>query len=224
MAYTATDVKNLRERTGAGMMDCKKALDEAGGDFAALARKHSQDPIRAKNGGDLGWRRLDRPGLPDKKLTDALAALEPGGKPSAVIETGRGYYLLQVTAKREGDLAFDQVKQEIASTMAKEHLAREEARKDAETALAEVKAGKKLSDLFEELDRLTPEDAQRMRDTLAEIGEGHLGEAYLELTELVGRDTALAMLLDEMLGPVILPDGSMVARNSIAKIAPNKLN
>ena len=82
----------------------------------------------------------------------------------------------------------------------------------------------KLSDLFEELDRLTPEDAQRMRDTLAEIGEGHLGEAYLELTELVGRDTALAMLLDEMLGPVILPDGSMVARNSIAKITPNKLN
>ncbi|MGZ3257304.1 MAG: translation elongation factor Ts [Croceibacterium sp.] len=33
MAYTATDVKNLRERTGAGMMDCKKALDETGGDF-----------------------------------------------------------------------------------------------------------------------------------------------------------------------------------------------
>lgn len=30
MAYTATDVKNLREQTGAGMMDCKKALDETG--------------------------------------------------------------------------------------------------------------------------------------------------------------------------------------------------
>ena len=30
MAYTATDVKNLRETTGAGMMDCKKALDETG--------------------------------------------------------------------------------------------------------------------------------------------------------------------------------------------------
>ena len=35
MAYTATDVKNLRERTGAGMMDCKKALDETGGDCEA---------------------------------------------------------------------------------------------------------------------------------------------------------------------------------------------
>lgn len=29
--YTAADVKKLRELTGAGMMDCKKALDEADG-------------------------------------------------------------------------------------------------------------------------------------------------------------------------------------------------
>ncbi len=43
MAYTATDVKNLRERTGAGMMDCKKALDESGGDFEAAV-----DALRAK--------------------------------------------------------------------------------------------------------------------------------------------------------------------------------
>jgi len=43
MAYTAADVKNLRERTGAGMMDCKKALDETGGDFEAAV-----DALRAK--------------------------------------------------------------------------------------------------------------------------------------------------------------------------------
>jgi elongation factor Ts len=43
MAYTATDVKNLRERTGAGMMDCKKALDETGGDMEAAV-----DALRAK--------------------------------------------------------------------------------------------------------------------------------------------------------------------------------
>ncbi|MER5476292.1 translation elongation factor Ts [Streptomyces sp. NPDC002734] len=33
--YTAADVKKLRELTGAGMMDCKKALDEASGDVDA---------------------------------------------------------------------------------------------------------------------------------------------------------------------------------------------
>src|SRR5690606_21109393 len=43
MAYTAADVKKLRERTGAGMMDCKKALDEAGGDFEAAV-----DALRAR--------------------------------------------------------------------------------------------------------------------------------------------------------------------------------
>ncbi len=35
MAITAADVKKLREATGAGMMDCKKALTEVGGDFDA---------------------------------------------------------------------------------------------------------------------------------------------------------------------------------------------
>ena len=33
MAVTAQQVKELRERTGAGMMDCKSALVEAGGDL-----------------------------------------------------------------------------------------------------------------------------------------------------------------------------------------------
>lgn len=54
MAYTAVDVKNLREQTGAGMMDCKKALDESAGNFdkavdflrskglAAAAKKQSR--------------------------------------------------------------------------------------------------------------------------------------------------------------------------------------
>ena len=38
MAFTAQDVKRLREMTNAGMMDCKKALSETDGDFdAAIA-------------------------------------------------------------------------------------------------------------------------------------------------------------------------------------------
>ena len=43
MAYTAADVKNLRERTGAGMMDCKNALAETDGDLEAAV-----DMLRAK--------------------------------------------------------------------------------------------------------------------------------------------------------------------------------
>ena len=33
MAIAAKDVKELRERTGVGMMECKGALEEAGGDM-----------------------------------------------------------------------------------------------------------------------------------------------------------------------------------------------
>jgi elongation factor Ts len=55
MAITAEAVKELRERTGAGMMDCKRALEEAGGDMekavaqlrekglAAAAKKAGRD-------------------------------------------------------------------------------------------------------------------------------------------------------------------------------------
>ena len=44
-AITAADVNKLRTMTGAGMMDCKKALVEADGDFEAardILRKHGQ--------------------------------------------------------------------------------------------------------------------------------------------------------------------------------------
>lgn len=45
MAITAQDVNKLRQMTGAGMMDCKKALTEANGDFEAaidILRKKGQ--------------------------------------------------------------------------------------------------------------------------------------------------------------------------------------
>ncbi len=38
MAITAQQVKDLREQTGAGMMDCKKALTETNGDFEAATK------------------------------------------------------------------------------------------------------------------------------------------------------------------------------------------
>ena len=38
MAISASDVKKLRDLTGAGMMDCKKALTEADGDFQAAEK------------------------------------------------------------------------------------------------------------------------------------------------------------------------------------------
>ena len=53
MAITAAMVKELREMTGAGMMDCKKALNETDGDMDAaieFLRKNGQAKAEKKAG------------------------------------------------------------------------------------------------------------------------------------------------------------------------------
>ena len=53
MAITATEVKTLRERTGAGMMECKKALTETDGNLdeaIALLRKKGAASAEKKSG------------------------------------------------------------------------------------------------------------------------------------------------------------------------------
>ncbi|AWB81689.1 elongation factor Ts [Corynebacterium yudongzhengii] len=52
--YTAADVKKLREVTGSGMLDCKKALEETGGDFDKAVEN-----LRVKGAKDVG-KRADR--------------------------------------------------------------------------------------------------------------------------------------------------------------------
>ncbi|MEJ5301877.1 MAG: elongation factor Ts [Bacteroidales bacterium] len=54
MAITAADVNKLRQMTGAGMMDCKKALEEANGDFETAI------DILRKKGQKVASKRADR--------------------------------------------------------------------------------------------------------------------------------------------------------------------
>ncbi len=54
MSITAADVNKLRQQTGAGMMDCKKALQEANGDFEAAIE------ILRKKGQKVAAKRSDR--------------------------------------------------------------------------------------------------------------------------------------------------------------------
>src|SRR5688500_1546771 len=67
MAFTAADVKKLREMTGAGMMDCKKALDEADGDF-----EKAVEIIRIKSGKKMAERAAER------EASSGLVAHAPG--------------------------------------------------------------------------------------------------------------------------------------------------
>jgi elongation factor Ts len=62
MSVSARDVKDLRDRTGAGMMDCKRALEETNGDIEAAidllrskgTAKAAKRAERAANEGTVG--------------------------------------------------------------------------------------------------------------------------------------------------------------------------
>ena len=138
----------------------------AGADFATLAQELSDDKRTGKKGGDMGWRRQSSIGY-GKELSDKAKELTPG-QLSEVVATPSGYHILRIDDRREGDLTFDQVKSEIAEKLARDHYARQAARKDAEEALRRATAGEKLDDLFARYkaggagQQFTPEQLQEL--------------------------------------------------------------
>jgi elongation factor Ts len=76
MTITAEQVKQLRDRTGAGMMECKKALNEAGGDLEQaidLLRKAGNARMEGRTG------RAANEGLVE-------AYIHPGNRTGVLIE------------------------------------------------------------------------------------------------------------------------------------------
>ena len=73
---TAAQVKELRDRTGAGMMDCKKALQETGGDIDAAV-----ELLRVR----LGDKALK---VGDREATEGTVAsyIHAGGKVGVLVE------------------------------------------------------------------------------------------------------------------------------------------
>jgi elongation factor Ts len=71
--FTAADVKRLREQTGAGMMDCKNALEEAGGDLEAAV-----ELLRLKGAKDVNKRAT-------RTAANGLVAAELDGTQAGVL-------------------------------------------------------------------------------------------------------------------------------------------
>ncbi|NJD21183.1 MAG: elongation factor Ts [Melioribacter sp.] len=76
MAVTANQVKELREKTGAGMMDCKKALEEANGDFEKAVE------LLRKKGASVAAKRAERTANEGIVLTRIFN----NGKTGAILE------------------------------------------------------------------------------------------------------------------------------------------
>ena len=98
--FTAADVKRLREQTGAGMMDCKNALDEADGDIEAAI-----ELLRLKGAKDVNKRatRIAANGLIVAELdgTRAGVLIELNCETDFVAKTD----LFQQTARQIADAA-----------------------------------------------------------------------------------------------------------------------
>ena len=74
--FSSSDLTKLRELTGAGMMDCKNALVEAGGDL-----KDAQDVIR-KKGLDIAKKKSTR----EAREGQIISYIHAGGKLGVLLE------------------------------------------------------------------------------------------------------------------------------------------
>lgn len=158
-AEASDDVKQAARERAERLL----AQIRGGGDFAALAREHSEDPGSARKGGDLGYNPRGRMVGP---FDDAQFSLEPG-QVSDVVETQFGYHIIRVDGVREGDVPEDEAKKEIALRLYREEKAAEMARAAADQALAALRGGETIDALNARLTgRPAPEPGSE--DTAAE--------------------------------------------------------
>jgi elongation factor Ts len=157
MEIKATDVKALRDATGAGMMDCKKALTEAGGDLEkakevlrlkglASAKKLSE---RASNEGIVeAYLHQPDPGMPPKVgvLVELNCATDFVAKTDAFRQLARDI-ALHIAAARPDYLSREEIDSETVERE-KEIIAKQAEGKPANVVEKIVEG--KLKDWFAE--------------------------------------------------------------------------
>lgn len=116
--------------------------------FAEAAAQTEANPQIAARNGDWGWHDEGVTDLPEPALNNALKTLVQG-KVSDVIDGSDGFYLLLVDDRREGDLTLEQVKLDLALSIARTAWGKEAARRAAIAAVTEAtRSGKHLGELF----------------------------------------------------------------------------
>ncbi len=152
MAISAKDVKALRERTGAGMMDCKKVLTEADGDIdkaIELLRERGLAKAAKREG---------------RATTEGTVAIVTDGAAGAIVELGCE---TDFVAKTDD---FQALAAEIAQAVVKDASIT-----DAAAALEASVGGQKLSDRLGEAVGKLGENVQLKRAGRLEAGNGIAG-------------------------------------------------
>jgi peptidyl-prolyl cis-trans isomerase D len=107
-----------------------------GADFAALARRHSDDPVSSANGGDIGW---IRPEALDPGIQAAVAALSEG-QVSDPVQTPFGWHVLRLEARHEGQAQLRQILLKIEPSAGARDGTRQAAQEFAREAAAAPRA------------------------------------------------------------------------------------
>ncbi|MGV9309291.1 MULTISPECIES: translation elongation factor Ts [unclassified Nonomuraea] len=151
------DVKRLRELTAAGMMDCKKALEESEGDF-----DRAVELLRLKGAKDVGKREA-------RTASNGLVALKQEGDSAAA--------LLELNCETDF-VAKGERFQELAAQVVAHILATKPA--DVDTLLASTLDGKSVKELLDEANAALGEKIEIRR--FAVLEGGYIG-AYMHKTD-----------------------------------------
>lgn len=196
----------------AALAKAQQVLKEvrAGGDFAALAKKYSQDPGSARQGGDLGWALR---GAYVQTFADKLFAMK-AGEISEPVKTQFGYHIIRL----------DAVQTEHGKTLAD---ARAQIEGDFRRERASDVFGDRQEQLQQKIETTSGADlaalAKEFGLTMGEVpeytrgGGGALG-VNAELSSVVFSDTVLK---DQRIGgPVALADDRLVIVKALEHHAP----
>jgi peptidyl-prolyl cis-trans isomerase D len=186
-------VKVASEATEKDDVAAKKKADDIlarirkGEAFAKVAKAVSEDDRTKARGGDLGWQRVGGTML-DPAVDTKLAAAKDG-EVVGPIKTTSGYVLAVAEATREGTIAFDDVKLELAEAKLREEKSKAKAEAEAEAALAKIKAApdKSLKDLYPE-----PEDDKAQNSKTVQAEETGLFSRRGSTVAAIGKAPTLA--------------------------------
>jgi peptidyl-prolyl cis-trans isomerase D len=104
---------------------------KAGGNFAELAKKYSEDPGSAKNGGSLGWIERGRTVPEFEKAAFSL----PKGQTSDLVQSSYGFHIIHVNDKQEAHVkSLQEVKAQI-EPLIKQQKAAQAAQQEAQQIL-----------------------------------------------------------------------------------------
>ncbi len=188
------------------------ALAKSGQSFAALAKKYSQDPGSAKNGGSLGW--MDRTSFV-KPFADALFAIPAVGDIVGPVKTQYGYHIIKLDGIQPGRTktlaeATPQLQAQLEQSQATNHFG------DIEDSLQQSlqDPGASLASLAKQFNLTSGEVPQFLQAS----GGAPLGAALPVQSQVFG---ASAIAADTLGGPVILDNDKMVIFEVAARQPPH---